>query len=413
MTAKAEAARIDELRRQIRHHDWLYYVQAAPEISDRQYDALMTELRDLEGRHPELVTPDSPTQRVGGQPIEGFKTVTHRQPMLSIDNTYSAEQVRKFHKRVVKALGGRKFHYLVDPKIDGVAVSLRYEDGGLVLAATRGDGRTGDDITANARTIRSIPLVLHGSGFPDVLEVRGEVYWPKKAFAAFNAARAEKGLETFANPRNGAAGTLKQLDPREVAPRGLAFLAHSFGEFSKFPARRASELAKLLNQWGIPTPPQIKVCGTIDDALAAIDDWAGRRNEVDFATDGMVVKVDELDIRDQLGATTKYPRWCIAYKYEAKQAATRLNKVNFQVGRMGTITPVAHFDPVQLAGTTVSNASLHNFDQIERLDVREGDTVLVEKAGEIIPQVVGVVFEKRRAEPRRLSRPGTAQPAAD
>jgi DNA ligase (NAD+) len=235
MTAKNDRQRILELRRLIRHHDWLYYVQAAPEISDREYDALMDQLRALEDRHPQLVTPDSPTQRVGGQPLEGFAKVTHSAPMLSIDNTYSAEQVREFHGRVVKALGSWKFHYLVDPKIDGVAVALRYRGGQLVQAATRGDGRTGDDITANARTIRAIPLALHGStgltaggeGQPRELEVRGEVYWPRKAFAAFNAARADKGEETFANPRNGAAGTLKQLDPKIVASRGLAFMASS------------------------------------------------------------------------------------------------------------------------------------------------------------------------------------------
>ncbi|MFA6135315.1 MAG: NAD-dependent DNA ligase LigA [Phycisphaerae bacterium] len=389
------ADRVRELREQIRRHDYLYYVQAEPEITDRQYDALLAELGELERRHPELVSPDSPTQRVAGQPIEGFAQIVHAAPMLSIDNTYNADEVRQFHDRVVKALGQRKFHYMVDPKIDGVAVSLRYENGQLAQAATRGDGRVGDDITANARTIRSVPLSLGGSGVPGVLEVRGEVYWPRKAFAAFNAARAEKGLPTFANPRNGAAGTLKQLDPREVQPRGLAFYAHGFGQWPNPPAPRASDLMKLLNQWGIPSAPQARMCEGIDEVLAAIDDWASRRHDVDFATDGMVVKVDELDLREELGATSRYPRWCIAYKYEAEQAATRLNKVDFQVGRLGTITPTAHFDPVQLAGTTVSNASLHNFDQVERLDVREGDTILVEKAGEIIPQVVQVFYDKR------------------
>jgi len=396
MSAKSDRQRIEQLRQQIRHHDWLYYVQASPEISDRQYDALLAELRDLEARHPEAVTPDSPTQRVGGEPLEGFEKVTHSPAMLSIDNTYSAQEVREFHARVVKSLGSKRFHYLVDPKIDGVAVALRYRDGRLVQAATRGDGRTGDDITANARTIRSVPLALHGRGHPRELEVRGEVYWPRAAFAAFNAARAEAGEETFANPRNGAAGTLKQLDPKVVASRNLAFMAHSFGEVSPAPAERASELMKLLGTWGVPVSPHSKVCDGIEDVLAVVNQWLGLRSEVDYETDGMVIKVDELALRGQLGATSKYPRWCIAYKYEAQRAATRLNKVDFQVGRLGTITPTAHFDPVALSGTTVSSATLHNFDQVARLDVREGDTILVEKAGEIIPQVVQVVYEKRR-----------------
>ncbi len=330
--------------------------------------------------------------------------------MLSIDNTYSAEQVRGFHERVVKTLGSKKFHYLVDPKIDGVAVALRYRHGQLVQAATRGDGRTGDDITANVRTIRSIPLALHDQDYPRELNVRGEVYWPKKAFAAFNAARAEQGLETFANPRNGAAGTLKQLDPKVVASRKLAFLAHSFGEISPLPAKRASELMKRLGSWGIPISPHAKLCANLEEVFAVLEDWMARRHEVDYETDGIVIKVNELDLRERLGATSKYPRWCIAYKYEAQQAATRIHDVDFQVGRLGTITPTAHFDPVQLGGTTVSSASLHNFDQVQRLDVREGDTVLVEKAGEIIPQVVQVVYEKRPPGLRVL-KPPTKCPA--
>ncbi len=395
MTAASDRKRIEELRRQIRHHDWLYYVQAAPEISDRQYDALMKQLRDLEARYPQLVTPDSPTQRVGGEPLEGFEKVTHSPAMLSIDNTYNPQQLAEFHQRVVKALGEEAFHYLVDPKIDGVAVALRYRDGRLAQAATRGDGRTGDDITANARTIRSIPLALTGDGHPRELEVRGEVYWPRKAFSAFNAARAERGEETFANPRNGAAGTLKQLDPKMVAARGLAFMAHSFGAVSPRPTKRAGELMKLLGSWGIPVSPHAKVCSGLEAAQAVIQDWLQRRAGVDYETDGMVIKVDELPLRERLGATSKYPRWCIAYKYESQRAETRLKEVDFQVGRLGTITPTAHFQPVQLGGTTVSSASLHNFDQVQRLDVRVGDTVLVEKAGEIIPQVVQVVHARR------------------
>ena len=390
-----DAERIRRLRDKIAHHDRLYYVEARPVISDREYDKLMHQLKSLEQKHPELVTPDSPTQRVAGEPIAAFRTLTHSTPMLSIDNTYNSDEVREFDKRVRTALGDAKFHYLVDPKIDGVAVSLRYESGALAIATTRGDGRRGDDITTNVRTIRSVPLRLTGEGFADVLEVRGEIYWPQKSFTEFNRRCAAEGLETFANPRNGAAGTLKRLDPNIVAERGLAFMAHGFGEVSGAGVARSSELMDKLANWGVPVSHRRKVLGDIDAVLELIADWMTARAEVDYATDGMVVKVDELPLRERLGATSRYPRWCIAYKYEAERAETVLREVSFQVGRLGTITPVAHFDAVQLSGTRVSNASLHNFDQVERLDVRVGDTILVEKAGEIIPQVVQVIFEKR------------------
>jgi len=401
----SDAERIRKLRDEIRRHDYLYYVQARPEISDRQYDSLMDELKKLEADHPELVTPDSPTQRVGGEPIEGFRTVTHAVGMLSIDNTYSSEELAEFDRRVRKALGDAEFHYLVDPKIDGVAVSLRYESGVLAMAVTRGDGRRGDDITNNTRTIRSVPLKLYGAGWPDVLEVRGEIYWPRTAFAACNAQRAKDKKETFANPRNGAAGTLKQLDPQVVAGRGLAFVAHGFGQMSEPPAKRASELIERLGSWGVPVNPNTTVCDDLEQVQAVIQQWLGLRGEAEYETDGMVVKVDELALREQLGATSKYPRWCIAYKYQAERAQTVLREVSFQVGRLGTITPVAHFDPVQLSGTTVSNASLHNFDQVQRLDVRVGDTIVIEKAGEIIPQVVQVLYENRPSSTRVIKPP--------
>jgi len=401
----SDAERIRKLRDQIRQHDYLYYVEAAPQISDRDYDRLMDQLKALEAAHPELITPDSPTQRVAGGPVEGFVTVTHAVEMLSIDNTYNEAQLREFDARVRKALGGREFHYLVDPKIDGVAVSLRYERGVLALAASRGDGRRGDDITANVRTIRSVPLKLHGGGWPDVLEVRGEVYWPRKAFDAYNAKRGAEGKATFANPRNAAAGTLKQLDASIVAERHLAFIAHGFGQMSEVPASTAGELMKLLSGWGIPTSPHGRICDDIAAAMEVIEDWLRLRGEVEYETDGMVVKVDELPLRRMLGATSRHPRWCIAYKYQAERAETMLRSVDFQVGRLGTITPVAHFDPVALAGTTVSNATLHNFDQVRRLDVHVGDAVLVEKAGEIIPQVVAVVHEKRPPGARAIRAP--------
>ena len=408
----SDAERIQQLRNEIRRHDYLYYVLAGPEISDTEYDRLLRELGALEKEHPKLLSSDSPTQRVGGEPVEGFAKITHRAPMLSIDNTYSLDELREFDKRVAKALGGADYEYLTEPKIDGVAVSLRYEGGSLVLAATRGDGRTGDDVTSNARTIRSIPLRLAdrtgrgGAAIPAVVEVRGEIYWPRDEFAAFNARRAAAGEETFANPRNGAAGTLKQLDRKAVAERGLAFIAHGFGQVEPMPAGRASALMEMLRAWGVPTSPYASLCKTIDEVCAVIDDWAGRRYELAYEMDGMVVKVDSLAQRQALGQTSRYPRWCIAYKYEAERAETVLRKATFQVGRLGTITPVAHFDPVQLAGTTVSNASLHNFDQIQRLDLRTGDTILVEKAGEIIPQVVQVVTARRPKNARRIKPPG-------
>ena len=404
-----DAQRIEQLREIISRHDTLYYVHAAPEISDREYDQFLDELKSLETAHPELITSQSPTQRVAGRPIDGFESVTHAVAMLSIDNTYNADEVREFDTRVRKAVGDTPFHYLADPKIDGVAVSLRYESGRLVRAVTRGDGLTGDDVTANVRTIRSVPLELRredNEEIPEVLEVRGEIYWPLSAFNACNARRIEAGQDKFANPRNGCAGTLKQLDPSVVAERKLAFIAHGLGEMSERPAGRASELNERLAAWGIPTSPHGRVCETIDEVLEVIANWLTVRGEVDYETDGFVVKVDQLDLRDRIGATSRYPRWCIAYKYESEQAQTVLLGVYFQVGRTGTVTPVAHFDPVQLGGTTVSNASLHNFDRIDHLALRIGDTVVVEKAGEIIPQVVEVVADNRPADGERVLAPG-------
>ncbi len=398
---------IEQLRRDIRRHDRLYYVDAAPEISDRDYDKLLAELKTLEAAHPELVTSDSPTQRVGGEPIGGFETVIHALPMLSIDNTYNPDELRAFDDRVRKGLGeGAKFHYLVDPKIDGVAVSLRYEGGLLRLAATRGDGKRGDDITANAKTIRAIPLQLEGSQIPDVLEIRGEIYWPLKSFTQYNRQRAELGQQQFANPRNATAGTLKQLDPKIAAGRGLAFIAHGLGDISQVPGATASEVMARIEGWGIPAGrDDWRVCKDIDEAIGRVESWLDERTIVDYPTDGMVIKLDELSLREQLGATSKYPRWCIAYKYEAERGAAVLNNISFEVGRTGAITPVAHFDPIALSGTMVSNASLHNFDEIERLDVRLGDKIVVEKAGEIIPQVVSVQTDQGAARQEPIPRP--------
>jgi DNA ligase (NAD+) len=343
------ARRVEELRERIRRHDYLYYVEARPEISDREYDELFAELVRLEQAHPELATPDSPSQRVGGEPLEGFEPVRHDPPMLSVDNTYGIDQLREFDARVARALAGREYAYLVEPKIDGVAASVTYEAGRLARVATRGDGRTGDDITENGKRIRAIPLSLRTQDappIPDVLDVRGEIYWPKADFAAFNADRAAAGRSTFANPRNGAAGTLKQLDPKAVAGRGLAFIAHGFGRVEPAPADRASELMELLRRWGVPVGRERRLCRTIEEAAEYIESWAARRYELDYETDGMVVKVDALDQRRALGSASRYPRWCIAYKYAAERAETVVREVGLFVGRLGTITPVAHLDPV-------------------------------------------------------------------
>lgn len=399
------AKRAEELRTQIREHDHRYYVEAKPVISDRAYDKLLVELQAIEKEHPELLTPDSPTQRVGGQPISGFKHVEHAVPMRSIDNTYNEQELRDFDRRVAKGLDGETYAYLVDPKIDGVAVSLTYENGALTCAATRGDGTTGDDITHNARTIRSIPLGLRGKGVPEILDVRGEIYWPIREFTAYNEQRVAAGDEPFANPRNATAGTLKQLDPKNVAGRGLQFIAHGVGRCEPLSVRTASALNEKFESWGIPVSGYRKRYTSIDALIDELPDWQAQRLEYPYQIDGIVLKVDDFAQRDALGATSRFPRWCIAYKFEAEQGFSVLRQVDFQVGKLGTITPRAVMDPVQLSGTTVRHASLHNFDQVERLGVRIGDTVIVEKAGEIIPQVVGVVLEKRPRDARPIKPP--------
>jgi len=311
-------------------------------------------LQDLERQFPHLITPDSPTQRVSERPLLGFGHVRHARPMLSIDNTYSAAELRAFDQRVRKALKGEPYEYVVDPKIDGVAVSLRYEGGLFVQGATRGDGETGDDITQNLKAVRSVPLSLLGRGWPDVLEVRGEVYWPRANFDKFNRALEKAGQEPFKNPRNGAAGTLKQLDSREVAKRGLAFQAHSFGAIDPpSDAATHSELMERLRRWGIPTSPHARQCKDVDAVIKYVDEWDARRRSLEYDTDGLVVKIESLAQRDNLSSTSRAPRWCMAYKYAAEQARSKLLSVDFQVGKLGTITPVANLEPVQLAGTTV------------------------------------------------------------
>lgn len=393
------------LREQIREHDVAYYVNAAPTVSDAEYDRLFKELQGLEAEHPELVTSDSPTQRVGGAPIDGFEHVTHDVPMLSIDNTYDEEQLRKFDERVRKGLDDADFQYVVEPKIDGVAAALRYADGSFTIAASRGDGTTGDDITHAVRTIKSVPLALAGRGIPERLEVRGEIVWPTEDFVRHNEVRESKGDAPFANPRNATTGTLKQLDPSVAAGRGLLFVAHGFGPIEPQNFPNDEELSNALQTWGIPVSSYRSVHESIDDIIARLQEWDERRHNLPYETDGLVIKVNDFGQREQLGSTRRHPRWCIAYKFSAEQAESRLLQVDFQVGKLGTITPRAVMEPVQLAGTTVRHASLHNFDQIERLDVRINDTVIVEKAGEIIPQVVAVVKDKRPKSAKPIKAP--------
>jgi DNA ligase (NAD+) len=402
MNAAERAAR---LREQIRHHDYLYHVENKPEISDRQYDALNSELIELEKKHPELVTADSPTQRVGGQPIAAFNSVTHAVPMMSIDNTYDEAEVRAFDQRVRKGLGDEKPRYVLEEKVDGVSLSVRYENGGLKLAATRGDGRRGDDVTHNVRTIKSIPLALPKDA-PAILEVRGEVFMANADFARMNQAREEEAEEPFANPRNATAGTLKLLDPRIVARRKLRFIVHGAGQVEPMPATCYWDWLKFVGQLGFPTASRAVRVDSVDEVIAEIERFAAARHRLAYQTDGMVVKVDDLAQRRKLGEHSKAPRWVIAFKYQPDQVETTLLEVTWQVGKLGTLTPVAELEPALVAGTTVRRASLHNIDQIRRLDVRVGDRVVIEKAGEIIPQVVAAVKSKRPGKTREIEPPG-------
>lgn len=409
-TSKSVAGRIEELRREIERHNRLYYVEAKPEVSDRQFDKLLEELEQLEAEHPDLVTPDSPTQRVGGEPIEGFETVRHAVPMLSIANTYDEDEVSAWHQRVLKALGLEEGEdngvtYAVDPKIDGVAINLRYEEGQLVRGVTRGDGQQGDDITQNVRTIRAIPLRLDAKKPPNVVEIRGEIVIPNSEFVRINEEREEAGEERYANPRNLTAGTLKQLDSRLVAKRAMLFFAHGLGEHDDGAFKTYSGFLDTIKSWGVPVNPLTRVCQTIDEVWKTIEDFDKQRTKLEYGVDGVVVKVDDRAQQDELGVRSKSPRWCIAYKYAAEQAETKLLRIDWQVGKTGKLTPRATMEPVFLAGTTVSHASLHNPDEIARRDVRIGDTVVIEKAGEIIPQVVRVVADKRPKNAKKIKTP--------
>jgi DNA ligase (NAD+) len=401
---KRNRNRLADLRRKIHYHNWRYYVLNDPVISDGEYDVLMRELIELEEKHPEWITPDSPSQRLGEELTEGFSPVEHRFPMLSLDNTYNAEELREFDKRVKKGLDGESPEYVVELKIDGVAVSLLYEKSLLVRGATRGDGQRGDDITANLKTIRSIPLQLFTTDKSlSSIEVRGEVYMPKKGFEEINLEREKLGEPPFANTRNAAAGSLKQLDPHLVAARPLDIFIHTVVGLRSEKYKTHFDTLKALKEAGLKIHPEIKVFKLIDEVIQYSDSWEPRKGHLDFGVDGMVVKVNSYRQQETLGTTLKSPRWAISYKFPADQASTVIRMIQLQVGRTGVVTPVAILDPVLLGGTTVGRVTLHNEDEIKRKDIRVGDTVLIEKGGEVIPKVVKVVLEKRKLETIRFT----------
>lgn len=390
------AERIAELREQIQRHDDLYYKKAQPEISDQDYDALKRELADREAQHPELASADSPAQRVGDDRQEGFEKYRHRTPMLSLDNTYSGDELREFHERLVRLIGEEKLAYVVEPKIDGVAMSLTYENGRLVRAVTRGNGSEGDDVTRNVKEgIAGLPHALNGDA-PDVIELRGEVYMTNEEFERINSEREGLGLPLYANPRNLTSGTLKQLAGGQG--RRLRIVLYGMGFREPDPFESQHELHEQIRRWDLPTVEKFWLVEGFDGIWGAIEELDELRHRFAYGTDGAVVKLDSLGWQREVGFTSKAPRWAIAYKFAAEKAETLLREIDVQIGRTGALTPVAHLEPVQLAGTTVSRATLHNEDEIKRKDVRPGDTVIVQKAGEIIPQVLGVVESKRPAD---------------
>jgi DNA ligase (NAD+) len=399
MTKEAAEKRVKELKDLLKRANRAYYQEAQPFISDREFDEALNELEKLEEEYG-LQTEDSPTQRVGGEPSSIFPTVEHPQQMLSLDNTYNEDELKDFDRRVKDILGDIEYTYAVELKFDGASIRLRYENGELVLGATRGDGSQGDDITKNIRTVRDIPLKLD-SEFNQTLEIRGEAYMEKEAFVRLNEYRDEQGLSAFANPRNSTAGSLKMQDPREVSRRPIRFFAFDLILPESDTSRTHAEKLEMVSDMGIPVCEHFKVCDSIDEVFATIEDWKKLRGKLPYETDGVVIKVNEERYHEELGTTSKFPRWAIAYKFKAEQASTLLESITLQVGRLGKITPVAELKPVHLAGTTVKRESLHNEDEILRKDIRPGDTVVVEKAGEIIPQVVSVVNPDRedRSEP--------------
>jgi DNA ligase (NAD+) len=397
MSAPAAArSRAEQLRQQIDHHNHRYYVLDDPEIPDAEYDRLMRELQELEARFPELIIPESPTQRVGAQPLEGFAEVEHQVPMLSLDNAFGEAEMRAFDRRVRERLGREQVRYLAEPKLDGLAIGLTFEGGLLRRAATRGDGRRGEDVTAQVRTIRSVPLRLQGEGWPALMEVRGEVFLPRAGFEAINARARAAGGKTFANPRNAAAGSLRQLDPVITAQRPLEMLCYGFGTVDGGSlAPTHGESMDLLKRWGLRTSPELRVLDGVDACIAYHREIEARRDTLDYDIDGVVYKVDSLADQEALGFISRAPRWAIAYKFPAQEELTTVEAVQFNVGRTGAVTPMARLKPVFVGGATVSNATLHNMDEVRRKDVRLGDTVYVRRAGDVIPEVARVLPERR------------------
>ncbi len=402
------SSRVDALRQEINQHNYRYYTLDEPSIPDAEYDRLMRELQGLEAQHPDLVTADSPTQRVGAQPLTEFEEVVHDIPMLSLDNAMNAEEFAAFYQRVQDRLKTTDTIAIAcEPKLDGLAISLLYVDGVLVRAATRGDGQTGENVTQNVRTIKNIPLKLYGDNYPSRIEIRGEVYMPKAGFDAYNDNARQNDEKVFANPRNAAAGSLRQLDPKITAKRPLEFCAYSIGVVSD-DADMADTHSGILAQvktWGIKINPEMRVVNGVEEAQAFFAQLGEKRHSLDYEIDGTVFKVDRLDLQETLGFVARAPRWAIAYKFPAVEEMTELQGVDFQVGRTGALTPVARLKPVHVAGVTVSNATLHNMDEIARLDVKVGDTVIIRRAGDVIPQVVSVVAEKRPAEAQDIVMP--------
>ncbi len=403
--AQAEQ-RVKDLRKEIRQHDYYYYVLDDPKIPDAEYDKLFRELQTLEQEYPNLITPDSPTQRVGGEPSKAFAESRHEQPMLSLANAFDETELRDFDRRVRDRLQMEQVEYNAEPKLDGLAISLLYESGQLLRGATRGDGTTGEDVTANVRTVAAIPLSLLGKGWPDRLEVRGEIYMTKQSFLALNDYQARHGGKQFANPRNAAAGSMRQLDPRITASRRLHFFAYGIGviEGGEVFDRQSDMLAKLQN-WGFPVSAETTVVKNVDGCFEYYRRIGDRRQSLAYDIDGVVFKVDRFDYQRQLGYVSRAPRWAIAYKYPPEEATTKLLNIEVQVGRTGALTPVARLEPVQVGGVTVTNATLHNEDEVRRKDVRVGDTVIVRRAGDVIPEIVSVIKDRRPKNSRRFKMP--------
>jgi DNA ligase (NAD+) len=404
---KALAKEVAELRKKIAYHEYRYYVLDDPEISDAAFDRLLDRLKKLEAEHPELITPDSPSQRVGGAPREGFVTVRHKRAMLSLDNAYSYDDLREFDRRVREWSGRDQAAYVAEHKFDGLSVSLQYADGVLIHGVTRGDGTTGEDVTPNVKTIHSIPLrvetlVLKKRRIAAEFEIRGEVIMARKAFEQLNRQQEEQGGKRFANPRNAAAGAVRVLDPTITASRKLDFYAYLLLVEGRVPVKRHSEALEILSELRFKISPDWKLCGSIEEAVKCCERWETKREKLPYEIDGLVFKVDETSLQEELGFTAKAPRWAVAYKYPARQETTLVKEIIVQVGRTGALTPVAVLEPVQVGGVTVSRSTLHNMDEIERLGVRIGDTVLIERAGEVIPHVVKVVKHGREEKPFRM-----------